>query len=80
MLENQLKFVIPRKNISLSIKIKERHTITLGPSNKKTIISQDLKRSLKKSKSLQNVQISSSKCFNDIKTDNMRKFSYNKIK
>ena len=72
MLENQLKFVIPRKNISLSIKIKERHTITLGPSNKKTIISQDLKRSLKKSKSLQNVQISSSKCFNDIKTDNMR--------
>ena len=72
MLENQTKFTIPRRNISLSTKIKEKHIITLGPSNKKTIISQDFNRSLKKSKSFQNVQINTSKCFNDIKNDNIK--------
>ena len=76
MLENQTKFILPRKNISLSNKLKERYTITLGPSNKKTIISQDFNRSLKKSKSFQNMQIIDNK--NDSMKDNFHTIKLNK--
>jgi hypothetical protein len=76
MLENQTKFILPRKNISLSTKIKERYTITLGPSNKKTIISQDFNKSLKKSKSFQNMQIIDNK--NDNMKDNFHTIKLNK--
>ena len=76
MLENQTKFVFPRKNISLSTKLKERYTISLGPSNKKTILSQVFNRSLKKSKSFQNIQIIDNK--NDNMKDNFHAIKLNK--
>ena len=53
MLENHPQFVLARKNISLSNKIKERQTLTLGQSNKKMILSQDFNKSLKRSQSFQ---------------------------
>ena len=76
MLENQTKFVLSRNKVSLSTKLKERYTIALGPSNKKTILSQDSNRSLKKSKSFQNIQIIDNK--NDNMKDNFHAIKLNK--
>ena len=79
MLENHPEFVLARKNISLSNKIKERQTLTLGQSNKKMILSQDFNKSLKRSQSFKNIQINASKCFNDNKTDYI-KYNFHSIK
>lgn len=78
MLESHQKFVLPRKNISLLNKIKERNILTLGPINKKISISQDFNKSLKKSKSSQNNQINSSKFFYDSMKDNLYPMKLNK--